>query len=365
MRLLAPLLCAMIFVSVVSPLCTASDETPIYDPAALKLGDVNWVLPLGDLSKGARTLWGTIDGNELYALDSNNMLHCIALDRGVHKWVLQVDGKPTFKPTIGIDTIGVCVKDRLILVRRSNGSRFFDKTIEFAPCTAPACSRDVVFAGSLHKERVVSIDTKAGLSGWSFRFRDNVTAAPLLAGSGADFFLYVVANDGSVACLAPAHAAKGGPSAPEWSYKTGDQNTADPVVSEELLLVASRDCSLYAFNRLSGAIKWRYFAGVPLLASPKVVGDKVFQTDGSGIICISRSSGKELWAAKGQCNVIGIVKGVAYVSSEDGTLTLVNATTGKEIRKVKPAGVAMGVTNPDPNSGLLIFTDGSKIYALK
>jgi|GEM_PF-2414008 len=367
MRPLSLALCATVVLAVLCPFQNTAfgGETPVYDPAELKLDKVLWILPLNDLTSTARAEWGKIDGKDLFVLDSKHALHCIDLTQGTHRWVLDLRGAPSFEPAIYPDLVGVTVKDRVVIARRSNGSRIMDKRIEFSPCTSPACTEDVFFVASLYKERIAAIDVGSGIPGWTFRFRKAVTAAPKLYGTGTSLFLYVVAHDGTITCLAPKRAGDMGPKRPAWIYKANGRNVADPVLDNDLLFVASQDGSLYALNRLSGAVKWRFYAGAPLSAAPQVIGDKLFLDSDGSLYCLNRSDGNELWKHEGFNTAAAVVGKTAYLWSEAGQLMLVMADTGKEIRKVEANGVIGVIPNPDPQSGILLFSDGGKIHAFK
>ncbi len=339
------------------------DENP-FNPDELKLERTYWILPLGDLAQGASTKMGRVDGQDLFLLDTDNTLHCIDLKRGNHRWILELPGEPTdSRPGIGADAVGVCVRDRLILVKRSNGARIMDKTIGFSPCTPPACSRDVVYVGTFDKESLVSVDTSDGIQGWRFRFGDVTTTTPKLYGEGAELFLYAAAEDGLLVCLPPNKASEGAPRRPSWRYKMAGRNTADLVVDSDLLLVASGDSALYAFNRLSGVIKWKFFAGVPLKDEPQLIGDCVFQKVEETIHCLDRATGAEKWEIEGCEKVAGLVDDRVYFWTNDGRFALVNVVTGKLISKVEPAGIGSAIPNSEP--GMILFTDGKKIYAYK
>ncbi len=363
MRLLCLLTLACLVSSLIFPLGLRAAESSVFDPAELKVGQVKWILPLKELSPGGKTEWGKIDGQDLFVLDTKNVLHCIDLDKGTHKWIVMLDGSPSYAPTVSSDAIGVVIKDRVVIVRRSSGSRVLDRQIEFTPCTPLVANRDVGYAGCLYKEKLHAIDTGRGLTGWTFRFADIMSTAPVLAGSGSDLFLYATTHAGTVACFDPQLASEPGPRKPEWKHQTGGRITADPFVDGDLLFVAGEDRSLYAFGRLSGTLRWRYMGDVALKDSPLVAGGKVFLTEGNDTVCLDRATGKQLWRAESYNIPAGIVKNIAYLMSDEGKLAMINAESGKEIRIVEPNGVVGVIGNP--NAGMLVFTDGAKIHAFK
>jgi len=363
MRLLCLLTLACLVSGLILPLDLKAAESSVFDPAELKVGQVKWILPLKELSPGGKTEWGKIDGEDLFILDTNNTLHCVDLAKGTHKWVVMLDGSPSYAPTVSSDAIGVVIKDRVVVVLRKNGSRVLDRRLDFTPCTPLAANGEVGYTGSLYKESLHSVDMGRGQSGWTFRFAEIMSTAPVIAGSGSNLFLYVATHGGTVACFDPQLAIEAGPKKPSWKYQAGGRITADLLVDDDILFVAGEDRSLYAFGRLSGAIRWRYMADLPLKVTPLVAGGKVFLTVGADTICLDQATGKELWKAEGFNTPAGVVKSIAYILSDEGKLALFNADSGKEIRVVEANGVVDVIGNP--TAGMLVFTDGSKIHAFK
>jgi hypothetical protein len=68
--------------------------------------------------------------------------------------------------------------------------------------------------------------------------------------------------------------------------------TADLVVDESGVYVASNDTKLYCIDRRTGKLKWQYFAGQPLTESPVTTSDTVYQyVPHKGLAALDKLSG--------------------------------------------------------------------------
>ncbi|MBN1232724.1 MAG: PQQ-binding-like beta-propeller repeat protein, partial [Candidatus Coatesbacteria bacterium] len=61
-----------------------------------------------------------------------------------------------------------------------------------------------------------------------------------------------------------------------WRYKTGDNVSSSPCVSDGVVYVGSHDHYLYAINCSSGTPKWRYQTGSGIGSSPCVSDGVVY-----------------------------------------------------------------------------------------
>lgn len=340
----------------------AAGEIP-FNLSDLNCEDVRWMLPLGEFTEGATLVKGMIDGNDLFILDSCNTIHAVDLERGVHRWVLNLPGAPTHAPGISKDYLAFVVRDRLLFVKRSNGSRVMDRNLKIFPSTTPAVTGDTVYTGIFIEDRLISVDARTGISGWSFRFTDYVTAGPKIYGEAPDYLLYAVSNDGSVVCLPPEPALGGAPAKPRWMYKTEGANSAEISVSGDLLFVPSQDTGLYAFNRMTGIVVWKYFAGVPLFSGVQVAGENVFLKTKRGFYCLNTEKGEEQWNYAAGEMLVAVKGEVCYVWTRDEALVQLDLASGNELKKVTPSGKVIVVANP--STDMLVISTGDTVYGLK
>jgi len=329
----------------------------------LKLKDVCWKLPVDGFTSGEPVEWNLVDGKDFFMLDLANTMHCIDLKRGVHRWVLDLPGTPTHAPSLSDDCVGVVVKDRLIIAKRSNGSRFSDNTLKLFPATAPAVCKEGAYVGVFVQSRLYAVDGSNGMNGWSYRFKGFLKAAPKLYGNGADRFLYAVSSDGTVLCLPPKLASDTAPSKAVWKFQTRGPNTAEFVLAGEKLLVASEDTCLYAFDRRTGTVVWKLYAGVPLKSQAQVFGNLVFLKTDRQFMCLDLDTGEELWTYDGGKSAAALINNVVYLCTEDGTVALLGAGDGELINEVSLGGGLSLI--PNASTEMLVVRSSSEIYALK
>lgn len=368
MRFLSVLVFSVCSVPILCGSLAAGADGTLFSPECLDLDEVAWQVPINEFSGGKLIVGAIAEGNDLFILDSGNTVHCIDMKKGVHRWVLMLPATPTFKPVVGQDTVTFCIKDHVIVVQRSTGSRIMDKSIKDAPCTGIVQIDGSIYAGALYKERFIAVDCGTGLTGWAYRFGNIITATPAQCGQGANHFLYAVSHDGSVVCLPSRAAADSRPEKPVWRYMAGGRNVADPVADRDQLFVASEDGALYAFNRLSGAIKWKFFASGPLTEAPRLIGNLVFQKEGDKIHCIDWVSGAKKWSAEGCAAVAGKVGKRVFVWSAENKLLAVGADSGEIEATVEPGKYHGDVKVPvifNPAEGLMLCHDGKTVFAIR
>ncbi len=127
-----------------------------------------------------------------------------------------------------------------------------------------------------------------------------------------------------------------------WPLKDGAFLT-DSTISSELvvddfgLYVAAGDSKLYAIDRISGKIKWRYFAQQHLVATPFVTADRVYQiTSDSTLVALDKIEGdpyrKPLWLLSGVRQIVSADDSNIYVVTGSANAPVVQAvdkSTGK------------------------------------
>jgi PQQ-like domain len=121
----------------------------------------------------------------------------------------------------------------------------------------------------------------------------------------------------------------------ELSFNTRRPIKADLVVDEFGVFVASTDGTLYALNRADGRIRWRYMAEAPLMQTPLVTRDRVFQiVPGQGLVAIDKLDGKlyrePLWTAQGVTRLVSVDDRYVYAVRDNDTLIALGLNDGKE-----------------------------------
>ena len=123
-----------------------------------------------------------------------------------------------------------------------------------------------------------------------------ITSAPTFY----DGILFVATEGGQVYAINADRA-------PVWNTQGHIFQAAAPVVADlkadkDGVYVASKDTNLYCLDHLIGKLKWEFFAGVPLDATPQPAGDMVYQyVPGKGLAAIDKLTGPFIRPARWIC----------------------------------------------------------------
>ncbi|MBU0753802.1 MAG: PQQ-binding-like beta-propeller repeat protein [Planctomycetes bacterium] len=356
------MLCLVLTVFSFSFEARASEHSLPFSLDDLGLKRVAFKMDLKELTSGANLCWGRIDGNDLFLLDSNNTFHAIGLPKGLHKWIVKLPGKPTHEPGIGTNRIGFVVRDQVILVDRTTGSRVLDVALRIFPSTAPAVTDDSLYVGVFIEKKLLSLDNAEGLSGWSYRFKDILTVDPKIYGEMGERFLYAAADDGTIICLPVKGALAAPPSEAMWTAKTRGKISKDFTLSGNHLFAASEDDSLYAYHRLTGEIVWRYYAGVPILAPAQAFENLVFVRTENGFFCLDGEKGTVKWSMETGMKVANVLENSVYLLTNNKTFAVVDRETGELKGETAPAENLCLI--PSFGMDMVFVVHGAKIFAL-
>ncbi len=191
----------------------------------------------------------------------------------------------------------------------------------------------------------------------------NVIGAP----AAFQGIIYVATNTGKVFAIAPENQAV-------WPLDGGDFTTdqsvvADMVVDDYAVYVASTDTKLYALDRATGKIRWRFMAQEPLKVAPYVTSDRVYQiSEKAGLAAINKVDGEfyrvPLWTLPGAQRVLGVDDKHVFVLSNDGSIVGVDKDSGKPKFSVGGGFEIFAVSTPDDPT-LYAATRGGKIVSFK
>ncbi|MCA9087420.1 MAG: PQQ-binding-like beta-propeller repeat protein [Planctomycetaceae bacterium] len=108
-----------------------------------------------------------------------------------------------------------------------------------------------------------------------------------------------------------------------WEYsvpKREQRIQSSPAVTEDLVVVGSRDKHLHAIDRKTGAGRWQFKTRAAIDSSPVVVGNRVFFGGGDkNLYALSLASGEELWrynAGQGFTGSPAVVGGKLVVGTD-------------------------------------------------
>jgi outer membrane protein assembly factor BamB len=148
--------------------------------------------------------------------------------------------------------------------------------------------------------------------------------------------------DGRVRC----HDAKSGDIV--WEYSTGTEEepggeiSSSPNFYKNILLVGSRDATLYAVNIADGKSAWKYTIADQIRCAPTVVGNRTFLAGCDAklhIVDLDKGEAVTTVDIKSQTGSSPAAMGDrVYFGSADGRLYGVDRKTGKEVWKYEAGG---------------------------
>jgi outer membrane protein assembly factor BamB len=163
---------------------------------------------------------------------------------------------------------------------------------------------------------------------WELMIRSGISAAPAVHQNN----IYFADESGSVYAVSEEKA-------PIWplehsAFHTDGRIVADVKADEGGVYVASMDSKLYCVDTGSGRLRWQYYASTPLVESPVITADTVYQVvPNVGVAAIPKSSGElnrsPKWIAKGATRFVAQDDKHAYLVGPNNQIMACDRQTGE------------------------------------
>ena len=150
-----------------------------------------------------------------------------------------------------------------------------------------------------------------------------------------------------------------------WDHQTEGGIVADLKRTDSgLVLAASLDYTLYAFQGTSGALRWRYNAGERIRRTPYAIGAQVFLfTAQAGLVALDETNGRAVWRLAEGDDIFGADADTVYVRSRGNDLLAVNRADGKVRFGVPMRRGTLVVANETGNGILYLVQPNGQILA--
>lgn len=289
----------------------------------------------------------------LYAATNDG--YCYALDAatGVIRWLRPItrSGYRVRPPAhVGDNVYFLTPIDAQIYERRS-GDPVRRRSLRFPPGTPPVADDVHVFVGGLNR-RMYALDAATLYTNWRVITDGAFTARPATYGD----WLFMANDNGTVyACTRDNKSF-------HWQAQTYGPVEADLVATDQGVLVASRDLSLYHFNLYTGEVRWRARFTGQLTEAPVVTETLVYQfcaEDGLGAVEMEQIGVEErirwklpnghyaLTPLEDNIIVLGRDETLMAVRTRDGTVQHTASAPGFTLAVPSVADTTVFIASPD------------------
>jgi outer membrane protein assembly factor BamB/calcineurin-like phosphoesterase family protein len=204
--------------------------------------------------------------------------------------------------------------------------------------STPAVVRDKVVFGN-QNGLVEALDLQNGKKKWSFQTAGPIFSSPATAGNAA----ILGSADGMVYAL-------GGNGKPVWKFQTAGPVLGAPLVEEDMVYVGGSDSCFRAISWSTGKVRWT-FRGTrgAVTSKPASSGNTiVFGAWDGYLYALDKTTGNLLWKWNNGSPVINyspaacipvIRDSVVYIAAPDRYLTAIDLLTGNTLWRTKEAAV--------------------------
>jgi hypothetical protein len=296
-----------------------------------------WQAPL-QLARGSHLARLYLRGDTLFVYTNVNRVYALSADGGHILWGAKVAGdEDTLLPPLVLKDVTIFPTSATLELYQA-GKKLRSIELGSAVRSPLAGEGNVVYCGLDYKNggRLAKLDiTKTfGNTLWELMTQGGISAAPVLF----EKIIYAASEDGAVHAVNEERIAAWGL---EGSlFRTGGTITADLKVDEQGLYVPSTDSKLYCLNRGTGRILWQFYGGAPLLATPSLTADSIYQpVPGRGVAALDKGQGefnrRPRWIAPDTIQFL----------SEDGTNVYLRGRDNRIIGVDKKTGETRGHSN--------------------
>ncbi len=306
-----------------------------------------------------------LDAQNVYVETVSGILHCLNAKTGIQRWQQALQWQLAFPPILMGDRVGYEVRGNLRVFDLRDGRQLFHRRLHADAAVAAPVYRNGFLYIPLVTSRVAKIDVKTGEDVWGVKMAKHLGTLWAKPACVGNFVVYVSRDSGgSVHCVDDATGN------PVWDYAVGADLMA-PVVAGSWVFVASADGNLYAFDTAAmprgqkPKPTWVATTAGPLFDLPQVAGDTVaVPCRTRGLYAFSRKSGQQQWLLSDTVgHVAAWTQARAYIHTQDGLLSVVDAKTGKRIYELEPAKFTRSL--PNTSSTLYLASDDGQLLALK
>lgn len=280
----------------------------------LNSGNIKWENEI----KNSNVSSPTIKDSIIYygSDDINGTQYAANLKTGEVLWTFKTEGRTCWPPAIiGDKNFFGCHGDKLYVLNNNSGELIHERHIDGGICNCASIKDGVIYFidlnGTLH---AMNAETYKDI--WTFKSGAKSYNSPAIVDNDAFF----INNTGTVFSVDIETGKL------NWTFKGDDAMTRSPAVKDNIATLITNNGHIYALNTQNGSLMWEHNKPGLGYTNPAIVED------------------------------------IAYFGCADNNLYAFELKTGKELWKFETDSP---VNTPVVDKGIIIFTSGNHVYALK
>jgi len=176
-----------------------------------------------------------------------------------------------------------------------------------------------------------------GLEFWKYEFAEKDVRKPVRSSPATDGEVVVFGSDGGGIYAVERLSGK-----LRWKYQAAASIFATPVLSNGVCIVGAIDGVLYALDTRTGELRWKWETGTRIFAPAAATQNQIFIGTADGkVTALNLESGKKLWSfsCRSVVSCAPLVAGdILYVGSQDRNLYALRVATGEKIWQYEAPG---------------------------
>ncbi len=343
-------------------------STPVVAPAASPSESfrLSWTANLNIIQDEPRKLFLT--GETLFAYTAGNRVYAIDRAGGQILYTCAV-AKPQVQlmPPVVLKNRVVFPAATSLEVYSSKGEKVSSLNLEVPIRSAAAAAGANVIIGADSSNgtgRLMQVrpDNLLNPVGWELMTQKAITAAPAFY----DKIIFAASNEGVLYAMNEDRR-------PVWPVEGNRFVVAGPIVADLQVddfgvYAASMDSKLYCIERVTGHLRWQYFAGRPLTTPPVVTATSVYQlVPDIGMVALNKKTGPHdrtpRWTSANVRQILSEDSKYTYVLLPDNKLAALDRLTG-EVKFTSQRSDFVAFATNTKDSTIYALTTQNQIIAI-
>jgi outer membrane protein assembly factor BamB len=276
----------------------------------LKTGQEKWKTKLGIITSSPG-----VSGDRVYTGDADGKFYCLNRTSGMIIWSFETDGQITAAPNFTGDLILIASQDSVLYCLDKEGKKVWDFRIEGPIYGGVAIADGKTFlAGCDSMLHVLDVKTGKELGNVDLRGQTGCSAAVL----GNNLYVGTMSNQVLSINLKKLKI--------EWEFEAPKRKQpfyASATVTDDLVVIGSRDNKVWGIDRKTGLRKWDFLTDHKVDGSAVVVGERVFVGSFDHKLYVLDLKGNKLAEYELDGAIMGspgVADGCVLVGTEKGTV---------------------------------------------